>query len=191
MRKFTQSPGPLPTWKGCRDLHPPEGVGSDLPGHKNSAHHFGGRIMYRWIFYTWVWGALSFRCVTLRSSEEEGQAFSPYLFGSVTAVFLLSMHILNTERKKKFPKAVRATDALSLDFLHPVILRSSTLWGYIALLEEEGRAFEPFLLRECNCDFSLSFFFYTYIYQRRRRKISRDRMLFYISLAAIVILSKH
>ena len=41
---------------------------------------------------------------------------------------------------------------------------SSTLWDYIALLGEEGRAFEPFLLRECNCDFSLSFFFYTSIY---------------------------
>ena len=82
-------------------------------------------------------------------------------------------------------------DVLSLVFLHPKFLCSSTLWGYIALLEEEGRAFEPFLLRECNCGFSLSFFFYTYIYQRRRRKISRDRMLFPISLATIVILSNH
>ena len=33
------------------------------------------------------------------------------------------------------------------------IIASSMLWGYIALLEGEGRAFEPFPLWECNCDF--------------------------------------
>jgi hypothetical protein len=73
----------------------------DLPGHKNSAHHFGGRIGYRCFFYT-----------------AEKQA-------------------------------------------------SSTLWGYIALLEEEGRAFEPFLLRECNCHFSSSTPIYTSVEEEK------------------------
>ena len=145
MRKFTQSPGPLPTWKRRRDLHPPRGSGSDLPGYKNSAHHFGGRIGYRYSFYTIEKRPL-LRCgVTLLSSKRKGGRLSPSYFGSVIAAFhsLSSSTPIYTSVEEEKSAGIGccfiSAWPLSLFFLNIRKTASSKLWGYIAL-RRRGRA---------------------------------------------------